>query len=160
MSRWKSSVLLLLIVGVSIAQTSDSGVTPVVQRVGSKLACLCGGCRNTVANCPMLGCHYAVPARERINKLAAEGRSDDEIIQAFVRETGIQALAVPPATGFNSLVWVMPWVAVALGLLGIAWFVRRQGRLRAAEAGAAPELDPETLARYRDNIEKEVSKLD
>jgi cytochrome c-type biogenesis protein CcmH/NrfF len=160
MSRWKTSVLLLLIVGVSIAQTSDSTVTPAVQRVGSKLACLCGGCRNTIANCPMLGCHSAVPAREKVNKLAQEGKSDDEIIQAFVRETGIQALAVPPATGFNSLVWIMPWVAIALGLLAIGWFMRRHRSRRTAEANASPELDAEVLSRYRDNIEKDMSRLD
>ena len=144
-----------------MAQTSDSTVTPVVERVGSKLACLCGGCRNTVANCPMLQCHYAVPARERINRLAAEGRSDDEIVQTFVRETGIQALAVPPAQGFNRLVWIMPWVAIALGLLAIGWFIRRQGARRNAPAeGSAQELDPALLERYRENIEKDMTKLD
>jgi cytochrome c-type biogenesis protein CcmH/NrfF len=160
MSRWKTSFLLLLIVGVSIAQTSDSTVTPVVQRAGSKLACLCGGCRNTIANCPMLGCHYAVPAREKVNKLAQEGKPDDEIIQAFVRETGIQALAVPPSTGFNRLVWIMPWVVIALGLLAIGWFVRRHGSRHAASVNAAPELDAEVLNRYRDHIEKESARLD
>ncbi len=160
MYRWKTSVLLLFIVGVSIAQTSDSTVTPAVQRAGSKLACLCGGCHNTIANCPMLGCHYAVPAREKVNKLAQESKSDEEIVQAFVRETGIQALAVPPATGFNSLLMRMPWVVIALGLLAIAWFVRRQRSQGTAQANASPEMDPAVLSRYRENIEKDVSRLD
>lgn len=160
MRRWKSSLLLVLLVGVSLAQNSDSSVTPVVERVGSKLACLCGGCRNTVANCPMLACHYAVPARERINQLSAQGKSDDEIIRAFVRESGIQALAVPPATGFNSLVWIMPWVAIALGLLAIVWFVRRYTSRRTQTADAAPEIDEQVLNRYRENIEKDLSNLD
>jgi len=152
--------LVFLLVGLSVAQTPDVSVTPAVERVGSKLACLCGTCRNTVATCPMLGGHYSGPGRERINKLAQEGKSDDEIIQAFVRETGIQALAVPPATGFNRLVWIMPWVAIGLGLIGILWFVRRYSARRAAEASTGTEMDPETLSRYRENIEKDLSTLD
>jgi cytochrome c-type biogenesis protein CcmH/NrfF len=108
----------------------------------------------------MLHCHYSEPARERINKMAQEGKSDDEIIQAFVRETGIQALAVPPATGFNRLVWIMPWVAIALGLLAIMWFVRRYSAQRAAQASPAPDVDPEVLSLYRENIEKDLSTLD
>ena len=108
----------------------------------------------------MLGCHYSVPAREKINKLSQEGKSDDEIIQIFVRETGIQALAVPPATGFNRLVWIMPWVAIALGLLFITWFVRRYSARRAAQAGPGTEIDPEVLSRYRENIEKDLSTLE
>ena len=160
MRRWKSSLLVILVVGVSLGQTSDSSVTPVVGRVGSKLACLCGGCRNTVANCPMLGCHYSVPARERVNRLSAESKSDEEIIQAFVRETGIQALAVPPATGFNTLVWIMPWAALGLGLAAIFWFVRRYSGRRAVPAGGTPEIDEQVLNRYRDNIEKDLSNLD
>jgi cytochrome c-type biogenesis protein CcmH len=152
--------LLLLIVGISIAQTPDSSLTPAVARVGSKLACLCGTCRNTVSTCPMLHCHYSEPGRERINKMAQEGKSDEEIIQAFVRETGIQALAVPPATGFNLLVWIMPWVAIALGLLVITWFVRRYTARRAVQAPAGTEMDPEVLSRYRENIEKDLSTLE
>ena len=161
MFRLKSRIwLLLLVVGISIAQTPDSSLTPAVGRVGSKLACLCGTCRNTVATCPMLHCHYSEPAKEKINKMAQEGKSDDEIIQAFVRETGIQALAVPPATGFNRLVWIMPWVAIALGLLAIVWFVKRYSARRAASPGSAPDVDPEVLSRYRENIEKDLSTLD
>ncbi len=157
MSRFRTSVLALIVVGASLAQNSDdSSVTPAVQRAGSKLACLCGGCRNTVADCPMLGCHYAGPARARINQMSAQGKSDEEIVQAFVRETGIQALAVPPAQGFNRLVWIMPWVAIALGLLGIWWFIRRYSARRATAGGPA-EIEPEVLNRYRENIEKDLS---
>jgi len=108
----------------------------------------------------MLGCHYSVPARERVNRLAAESKSDEEIIQAFVRETGIQALAVPPATGFNTLVWIMPWAAIGLGLVAIFWFVRRYSGRRVAPPGGAPEMDEQVLNRYRDNIEKDLSNLD
>jgi hypothetical protein len=50
----------------------------------------------------------------------------------------------------------MPWVMIALGLLGIWWFVRRYTGRRAVAEGPA-EIEPEVLRRYRENIEKDLS---
>ncbi len=156
MRRFGNSLGLLLVAVLALAQSSSELMTPDVLRVGSHLACLCGACNNTVANCPMLECHYARPAKERIYRMIAEGRTDEEIIQSFVDEHGLQALAVPPKEGFNLLGWVMPFVAIAFGLLLIWWFVRRYLGVRVA----APGADDEVLERYRDRIERDLSKLD
>ncbi len=48
--------------------------------------------------------------------------------------------------------------AAFLGLILVAWTIRRYSRKPAA-AGPAPAGDPE-LNRYHDQIEKEVEKLD
>ena len=64
----------------------------------------------------------------------------------------------PPAEGFNLLAWLMPWIAVAIGLFAITWFVKRYHPKRAAES--APEVDEEMLARYRDRIDKDLAKLE
>jgi cytochrome c-type biogenesis protein CcmH len=102
----------------------------------------------------MLGCHYAQPARERIAKLAAMGMSDQNIIDQFVREQGLKALAVPPAEGFNILAWAMPFIAIGLGLMAIwFWIVRFR-----KPAAPAPELPPEVLARYKDRIDQDLAK--
>src|ERR1700682_2893495 len=98
MSRWRSSLLILLVTAISLAQTSDL-LDPNVRRVGEKLACLCGGCKNSVGTCPMLGCHDATPKRERIKKMLAEGRTDQQIVDAAVKQEGLQALVTPPAEG-------------------------------------------------------------
>ncbi len=81
--------------------------------------------------------------------------SDAQIIQTVVKEQGIQALASPPTQGFSLLAWVMPFVAIALGLLFLSWYVKRQRR-----PASAPELDPVLLERYRSQIEKDTAKLD
>ena len=157
MSRWKSSLLILIVTAVALAQTSDF-LDPNIKRGGERLACLCGGCKNSVGSCPMLGCHYATPAREKIRKMQAAGFSDQQIADAFVRERGIQALVTPPAEGFNVLAWVMPFVAIGLGLLAISIFIKRFGAKRAA--AGVPGIDSEVLDRYHEQIEKETSKLD
>src|SRR5579872_6178194 len=157
MSRWKSSLLILIVTAVALAQTSDF-LDPNIKRGGERLACLCGGCKNSVGSCPMLGCHYATPAREKIRKMQAAGFTDQQIADAFVKEQGIQALVTPPAEGFNILAWVMPFVAIGLGLLAITYFIRRMSAKRAA--AEAPDLPRELLDKYHDQIEKETSRLE
>ena len=148
----------LLFVAISLAQTSDM-LDPNIRRVGEKLACLCGGCKNSVCSCPMLGCHYATPRREQIRTALAAGQKDQDIVDAVVKEQGIQALVTPPAEGFNILAWLMPFIAIGVGLLLIALFIKHMSAKRAAAAGA-PDVPAEVLDRYHDQIEKETSKLD
>jgi cytochrome c-type biogenesis protein CcmH/NrfF len=106
----------------------------------------------------MLECHYAKPARQKIAALQVSGSTDDRIVKSFVDEHGLQALSSPPTSGFSGLAWIMPWVAVAIGLVAIYLFIRRFHPKHAP--ADAPELDPETLKRYRENIEKDLAQLD
>jgi cytochrome c-type biogenesis protein CcmH/NrfF len=158
MSRLKSSLLLLAVSALCLAQTGTEVMTPEVRRVGDKLACLCGICNNTVGTCPMLRCEHAYPARQRLAKALAIGKSDDQIVKAEVKMFGLRALSGPPTEGFSLLAWVMPMIAVAIGL-GVVALVFKRLRGRPAIAGA-PEIDADLLDRYHDQIEKEVAKLE
>ena len=150
-------ILLLLITAyLCIAQVSSDFLPPEVRRVGMKLACLCGACNNSVGDCPMIGCHYSNPARERIASLQKDGTNDDNIVAAFVKERGLQALIVPPDTGFNRLVWWMPVAAVILGLIVIYLWVTRMRK----PAADAPQIDPAVLEKYRDSIDRDLAKLE
>jgi cytochrome c-type biogenesis protein CcmH/NrfF len=149
-------VALLLLAAMSLAQVTSEYVTPDIRRVGSRLACLCGSCKNSVGDCPMLACHYASPAREKIQRMQAEGKSDQEIVDHFVADEGIRALVVPPAEGFNLLAWVMPFAMIGIGLAAIWWFIKRYAK----PATASPDLDPRLLERYQAAIDKDLSKLD
>jgi cytochrome c-type biogenesis protein CcmH len=157
MRPWKNSLLILVAALLSFAQSDPSVavLTPAVKRVGARLACLCGSCKNSVADCAMLHCHYSGPAREKIAQMLAQGMSDDRIVDSFVKEQGLRALVVPPAEGFNVMAWVMPFVVIALGLWAIWLFIRRFRK-----PSTVPELDPAVLERYRDRIEKDLSKLE
>lgn len=150
-------VLLLLITGyLCVAQVSSDFLPPEVRRVGMRLACLCGACNNSVGDCPMIGCHYSNPARERIAEMQKASTSDDAIVDTFVKERGLQALIVPPDTGFNRLVWWMPVAAILLGLIAIyAWVTRMR-----KPAPDAPAIDPAVLDKYRDSIDRDLAKLE
>jgi hypothetical protein len=143
---------------LSLAQISSDLPTPEVKRVGVRLACLCGSCKMTVGDCNMLGCGYSGPARSRIRKMQAEGKSDDQIVAAFVAERGPQALSAPPNEGFNALSWWMPPIVTLLGL-AIVWMVIRRMLKPAAEPATTP-ADSKLLDKYKDSIEKDLAKLE
>jgi cytochrome c-type biogenesis protein CcmH len=137
-------------------------VTPDIRRVGDHLACKCGSCNNTVATCQMLECHYSSPARQKIASELKQGKSDQEIIQGFVKEAGVAALAAPPAAGFNLLGYIMPFVAIMLGLAAILVYWQRFHKREVPASGndtAAPAT-PVIDEKYRRQIEAEMSEMD
>jgi cytochrome c-type biogenesis protein CcmH/NrfF len=141
-----------------MAQTpSSSALTPDVKRVGMKLACLCGGCNNSVGDCPMIGCHYCEPARTRIATMQKAGSEDKTIVDAFVSEQGLKALVAPPTEGFSLVGWIMPFIAVAFGLVAVVMVMKRF--MKPAPAGT-PEIPNAVLDRYREQIEKDSAKLE
>lgn len=154
--RTARPILLTLLSVLSIAQVSSELVTPEIRRVGSRLACLCGACKNSVGDCAMLGCHYSQPAREKIRDSQAKGDSDDAIVGSFVQERGKVALVVPPNEGFFAFAWWMPPIMTGLGLALIYWFIRRMSK----PAAALAPVPQQVLDRYKDSIEKDMAKLE
>jgi cytochrome c-type biogenesis protein CcmH/NrfF len=138
--------------------SSSSALTPDVKRVGMKLACLCGGCNNSVGDCPMIGCHYCEPARTKIATMQKAGSEDKAIIDAFVSDQGLKALVAPPTEGFSLVGWVMPFIAVAFGLIAVILVLKRF--MKPAPAGTMPEIPNAVLDRYREQIEKDSAKLE
>jgi cytochrome c-type biogenesis protein CcmH len=141
------------VIAALVAQDPTSYLTPDVSRVGSRLACRCGGCRNTVGDCPMLHCGSADPKRHRIYEMKQQGASDNDIVNTIVREEGIVALSTPPSEGLGPIItWVMPAIALALGFLVYSWWVRRN---RKAPETLAP-VDEAVLERFRSQIDHEL----
>lgn len=81
----------------------------------------------------------AAEMRAEIARMLAQGKTEDQIVAHFVARYGERVLIVPRGP---SAVWLamIPWVALAFGLLVLAWFIRRR---RATEpAQAARSLPP------------------
>lgn len=153
MLKSRSRLLLILaLAAVCLPQTSTQLVTPEIKRVGDKLACKCGACNNTVATCSMLECHYSMPAREKIAQMQKAGTSDQTIVDAFVKESGLSALASPPTQGFSLLGWVMPFVGILFGLAIVTIWLKKFSRPRTAAAGPEPVIDQ----RMQERMDKEL----
>jgi cytochrome c-type biogenesis protein CcmH len=108
----------------------------------------------------MLECSFSKPAKERIAQMQAVGKPDQEIIQAFVRDNGAVIYLAPP----NVLGWVVPYAVALAGLLLISLFVAKYRKPKplpeiGAEIGK-PAIDDPELAKYKDQIEKQMANLD
>src|SRR6185503_6997947 len=106
---------LVAFTAAALAQTASEKPSLDVRRVGARIACQCG-CKDSVATCSMLECHFSKPAKERIAQMQSGGTPDADIVQAFIREYGQGVYLAPP----NAFGWIIPYAAVGLGLV-IVW---------------------------------------
>jgi cytochrome c-type biogenesis protein CcmH len=75
-----------------------------------------------------------------------KGRTPDEIRSYFVSKYGDWVLLAPPARGFSLLLWVLPYVALAIGLALVFLVLRRWAK----KSRPAPQaVDPVLLERVR-----------
>ncbi len=138
-----------------MAQTAAEKPSLDVRRVGSRLACQCG-CKDSVATCSMLECGFSKPAKERIARMQSVGMSDQQIIDAFVRDYGAGIYLAPP----NAWGWIVPYASVGFGLVVIWLFIRRYRKPKPLPEIGEMEIDDPDLAKYKDQIEKDLAKLD
>ena len=142
-------------VGALYAQSAapESYLTPDVVRVGNRLACRCGTCRNTVGDCAMLHCSYCSPKRQQIFEMKKQGLSDDQIVNTFVKDEGIVTLASPPTQGIGPIItWMGPGIALLLGFGVYSWYVRRNRK----ESAPLRPADQAVLDRFQAQIDREL----
>jgi len=149
------AVLALAFAGLALAQTASEKPNADVRRVGMRLACKCG-CKDSVATCAMLDCGFSKPAKERIARMQAAGFSDQQIIDAFIRDYGPGIyLAQPSAFG-----WTVPYVAAGLGLVVIWFFIKKYRKPKPLVELDSVAIDDPALAKYKDQIEKDLANLE
>ena len=96
--------------------------------------------------------------RSQIREQLYDGWSEEQIITYFTDQYGERVLAEPQRKGFNSLLWILPVVAVLLGLVVVgqalrSWTAARKAAPTADEA--AVQIDSSTLAQ----IERDLRQL-
>ena len=148
----------LLLPGSLPAQSFDKGAVDkgMVEKVAAQLLCQCS-CGHPLPDCGMHQCHSRGPMAARVEKALAEGKTAGEIIQEFALKYGVQVLAVPPAEGFNLLVWVLPGFAGGFGLLLVGSVVaslRKKKESAEDPAESADRVDKALLEK----VEKELKK--
>jgi len=151
----RNSFLALLVAVAALAQTASEKPNVDVRRVGARIACQCG-CKDSVATCSMLECHFSKPAKEKIAQLQGASMSDDQIIQWFVREYGAGVYLAPP----NAWGWIVPYASLGLGMIVILLFVRRYYKPKPMTDLGPVEIDDPALAKYKDQIERDLANLE
>lgn len=152
MRKWKTSLLIVLMIAAAAAQTATETESPEVNRVARKLKCNCG-CNQDMACLMPPGCPVCKTNKTKIFKMQQSGMTDQQILDQYVKENGKDVLVVPAGVGGTA----GPYIALVIGLGLVLFTIRRYMKPKPAAATAGgPEIDPATLAR----IEKETAELD
>jgi cytochrome c-type biogenesis protein CcmH len=101
--------------------------------------------------------------RAQIRDQLAAGWNEQQIMDYFVQQYGERVLGEPQRSGFSSMVWVLPLIAVLMGLV-IVWQVLRSWRSRGGQqetlavstADSSQQISPELWAL----VEKELKEVD
>ncbi len=118
--------------------------------IEDEVMCVECGTILAVSNSPV-----ALQERAFIRAQIAAGKDKQQIKAALVDQYGQNVLAEPKGGGFNSTLWIIPIVLVALGALGVFVAVRRW---RAAPAPPAAELAPELSPEDARRLDAELSR--
>lgn len=148
------SVLLTLclaaggaVAGPAVAATPRASLTQIESDV------MCVICHESLA---VAQSPQAFQEREYIRSLIAQGMTRKEIERDLVQQYGPSVLALPPAHGFNLLVYVVPPVVLLLGIATVALTIPRwRRRSRQADAGqlsSAAVLDPADARRLDEDL--------
>jgi len=152
-SRSLQAALLCLAVFACLG-ASDEGAR--FTSLGHKLMCVCG-CSQVLLECNHVGCTYSDRMRGELMASIDRGENDDLALQHFVQKYGPTVLAAPTATGFNRVAWIMPYLALVVGVGGVAlivraWHKRFGGKAVVATAG----MSAADISRFRDQARKET----
>ncbi|MDP2931467.1 MAG: cytochrome c-type biogenesis protein CcmH [Chloroflexota bacterium] len=152
------AILLVSVLALGAPVTAAYALTS--KDIEKELMCQCG-CTMVVDVCD---CETANQIRAKITEMMNQGQSKDQIVGYFVRQYGEKMLSSPPKKGFNLVVWVVPFAAVAAGGTGLFFILRAWARKgRRGEGGeAVTSVEPVSVAEseeYRGRLEAELKRF-
>jgi len=128
-------------------QTSYYARTPLEKQLQHEIVCTCGCGHTSIGECRKDPCGTSHDMRGQLAMLVDQGKSHDEIIQAFVTKYGNEEmLGEPMDRGFRRLAWLLPWsvgvgAAALIGFVAVRWSRQHDGDSAEALPAADPELD-------------------
>ncbi len=108
----------------------------------------CPVCQNlSAADSPS---ELAQQMRAIIKSQLEEGKTPDQVRAFFVSKYGEWVLLSPTKSGFSLLVWVLPYLALAGGLIFVVFVIRRWAR--AKPNNQSKDLSPDLLQRIQKDL--------
>ena|SRR5271165_961175 len=153
--RRKAAQTLLLCAAV-FASVGAGDPASRFNAIGHQMMCICG-CNQILLECNHVGCPDSDGMRNELMAAVTRGDSDSLVEQGFVQKYGPTVLAAPTMQGFDRAAYIIPPVALILGV-GLIVLVIRSWKNRPAPA-IADGLQPASGAereRFRAQAGKET----
>jgi cytochrome c-type biogenesis protein CcmH len=132
-----------------------------IQAIEKQLKCTCG-CNQDVYTCRTtdFNCTTSPALHERVLRLAAGGRTAQEIIDQFVREHGVQILMAPPKRGFNLAGYFLPTAVILAAAALLVLALRRWTHAAPAPAPSPQPRAPQPALASSAELERLRRELD
>ena len=138
-------LVLLCLICLLAAPSLASALT--VRDVAREVRCPTCNTPLDVSSAPV-----ALDMKQYIQKRIEAGWSKQRIIDGLVDEFGTQVLATPPKSGFDLIAWIVPALAVALGLAAIPVIAPTWARRAPPGAAAGIEITDEERRRLDEEL--------
>ena len=122
--------------------------------LGHRLMCVCG-CNQILLECNHVGCNYSDHMRQELMAAIEHGDNDDLVLQAFIQKYGTTVLSAPTHQGFNRVAWIVPYLALVLGVGVVVMVVNAWGR-KPPSPGAGPGSEDPALEPFRSQAQRET----
>jgi cytochrome c-type biogenesis protein CcmH/NrfF len=124
--------------------------------LGHQMMCICS-CNQILLECNHVGCPDSDGMRNELMIAVNRGDSDSLVEQSFVQKYGPTVLAAPTTTGFDRTAWIVPFVALALGLTLVVLVIRTwKNRPAPAIADGLRPVRGAELEQFRDQARKDT----
>ncbi|MFQ5541758.1 MAG: cytochrome c-type biogenesis protein CcmH, partial [Candidatus Binatia bacterium] len=146
----RCTLLLLTLLFLPIGlQAQPVDLQEQVRRIAAELRCPV--CQNlSVADSPS---EMAQQMRALILQQLKEGKSPQQVVDYFTSKYGEWILLSPTTEGFSLLVWILPFVALAVGILLAVLVARRWVQRKSGYRQR--EVDPAFIQRVQEDVAKE-----
>lgn len=146
MRTWWACLLALLLTLASAQGAGSTALSPAQEaralRLGDTLRCpVCRGVPITESPNEL-----SAQMLQNVREQVAAGRTDAQIYQFFAARFGENVLLDPPKRGLNLALWALPALALAVGVLALARYLRSAGR-------PDDTPDQELLSRVQRDVE-------
>ncbi|MFN2572358.1 MAG: cytochrome c-type biogenesis protein CcmH [Gemmatimonadales bacterium] len=131
-----------------------------IQAIEKRLRCTCGcgldiyTCRTTDFNCT-----YSPALHQEVLRLAGQGQTAQQVIDAFVGQYGEAALMAPPKRGFNLAGYFVPSTAIIIAGIVLVRVLRRWTREAATTAAPLAAAPPNASAAELEQLRRELDRL-
>jgi cytochrome c-type biogenesis protein CcmH/NrfF len=147
------------VVGRSRERTSAKDNDEAIKQLEQRLHCTCG-CNLDIYTCRTTDftCTYSPELHKEVVALYDDGKTAQQILDAFVVKYGEKVLMAPRAEGFNLAGYLVPGAAIAAAGTALVMLI---GRRKQAVAAAAPTAsagitatDPAAVAATPEELER------
>jgi cytochrome c-type biogenesis protein CcmH len=140
-------IYLLMVTPLPAATAPD--IDEQTQNIAKELRCVV--CQNlSVADSPS---EMAQQMRGVVREQLEAGKTPQEVKDFFVSKYGDWVLLAPKTRGFSLLLWLLPFVVLALGIALALWLVRRWSATKTKSD--ASSIDSDLLTRVRNEVAQE-----